>query len=199
VSFDASRSGHIARLVRHRLGPGFGDAVARPEGDLLRVPRLRVLELVRALRQDPDADLTLLVDVCGVDRGAKASGPRFEVHYELKSPWLPYRARLIVGVPEEEPTVLSLCEHYPNAAVYERELFEMYGIYPEGHPGLSPLLLYAGFAGHPLRRDYRLTKAQPVVALGDDSRPVIIDVTERTDATAPAPPAAATDGKAGGA
>jgi NADH-quinone oxidoreductase subunit C len=48
---------------------------------------------------------------------------------------------------------------------YERECHEMYGIAFAGHPNLKPLLLYDGFEGHPLRKDYEKGHAQPLVPM----------------------------------
>ncbi len=48
---------------------------------------------------------------------------------------------------------------------YERECHEMYGIVFAGHPHLEPLLLYDGFEGYPLRKDYDKGHAQPLVPL----------------------------------
>ena len=70
----------------------------------------------------------------------------------------------------------SLTSLYPAAEAVERELYEMLGVYPDGHPQVRPLLLYAGFAGNPLRKDYRATKQQPLVAMLDDGpAPLIVD------------------------
>jgi NADH-quinone oxidoreductase subunit C len=163
--------------VRNRIGAHVVEAgVGAVDGDRFTVARERLLELASFLQRDPDADLSLLVDVTGVDRGVDAN-PRFEVHVQLRSPRLGYRAHIVTRCTDEDPTVPSLTNLYPAAEALERELYEMFGIYPDGHPHLRPMLLYAGFAGFPLRTDYRAHKEQPLVALLDDDerKPVIVE------------------------
>lgn len=168
-----SEPGHLARLVRNRLGAAFPHG----EGDRFVVERERLLELVAFLRRDRDADLALLVDIAGVDRGEE-SQPRFEVCYQLRSPRLGYRAHIEVHLADHDAVVPSLTPYYRGAETLERELFEMFGIYPDGHPLLLPYLLYPGFVGHPLRKDYRAGKQQPLVPVLDEERqPVVIDAT----------------------
>jgi NADH-quinone oxidoreductase subunit C len=74
------------------------------------------------------------------------------------------RLRLKVRVDEADPTVPSLTGLYAAATFMERECHDMYGICFEGHPDLRPILLYEGFTGHPLRKDYPKQQAQPLVA-----------------------------------
>lgn len=53
-----------------------------------------------------------------------------------------------------EPSVPSLVKLYPGAELQEREIWDMFGIRFDGHPDLRRLLMWEGFAGHPLRKDY---------------------------------------------
>lgn len=54
----------------------------------------------------------------------------------------------------DNPTVASLTPLWRAAYYQEREIFDLFGIKFEGHPDLRRLLLWEGFTGHPLRRDY---------------------------------------------
>jgi NADH-quinone oxidoreductase subunit C len=57
----------------------------------------------------------------------------------------------------------SLTMLYGSAAFMERECHDMYGIVFRGNADLRPILLYEGFAGHPLRKDYPKQREQPLV------------------------------------
>ena len=71
--------------------------------------------------------------------------------------------RLKTRVAEADPTVDSLVALYGSAAFMERECHEMYGIGFRGNADLRPILLYEGFVGHPLRKDYPKHGEQPLV------------------------------------
>jgi NADH-quinone oxidoreductase subunit C len=161
---------HLAALVRARLG----HAIVTPAGDdVLAVERVHWLPLLGFLKADPDAELEVLADLFAIDH----EGPdnRYEVRALLRSPTLGYRAQLALSLPAHEPTLPTLTGLFASAWSLERELFEMHGIIADGHPALRPLYLYDGFVGHPLRRDYRAHKEQPLVPLLDDvAAPTIV-------------------------
>jgi NADH-quinone oxidoreductase subunit C len=69
----------------------------------------------------------------------------------------------VTRVPEADPTVDSLVPLYGSAAFMERECHDMYGIRFRGNADLRPILLYEGFVGHPLRKDYPKQQEQPLV------------------------------------
>ena len=66
-------------------------------------------------------------------------------------------------MPAERPVVPTLTGHYGSARYMEREVHDMYGIEFAGNADLRPILLYEGFVGHPLRKDYPIEREQPVV------------------------------------
>lgn len=103
----------------------------------------------------------LLLDVTAVDRIEQQ--PRFELVVHLYSPTLHQRVRLKAVVPEDDAVVPTLTTLYGSARFLEREAHEMFGIRFEGNADLRPILLYEGFVGHPLRKDYPMEREQPIV------------------------------------
>ena len=117
--------------------------------------RSRVIEVLRALRDRPEFDCNLLLDVCGVDYPENEQ--RFEVVYHLTSLEKGHRIRVRVAVDEEDPRVPTAYGIWKAADWFEREAFDMFGIRFDGHPDLRRLLTDYGFSGHPLRKDFPLT------------------------------------------
>jgi NADH-quinone oxidoreductase subunit C len=122
-----------------------------------------LLPAVRALRDAHAFDL--FVDVTAVDWPGDAL--RFEVVHHFYSTRHHQRVRLKTRVAEAAPMVDSLATLYGSAAYMERECHDMYGIGFRGNDDLRPILLYEGFEGHPLRKDYPKRREQPLVPYRD--------------------------------
>jgi NADH-quinone oxidoreductase subunit C len=121
-------------------------------------------EVHAALRDDPAADMQMLVDLTAVDFPRRL--PRFEVVCHLVSLRLGHRLRVKTRVGEsdgENAEVASLTPLWASANWAERECFDTMGIRFAGHPDLRRILLYPEFEGHPLRKDYPAELAQPLV------------------------------------
>jgi NADH-quinone oxidoreductase subunit C len=88
---------------------------------------------------------------------------RFTVVYHFYATVHKHRLRLVVPVDERAPEVDSLTSLWPAANWLEREVWDMFGIRFRGHPDLRRLLMYDGFEGHPLRKDYPVKKRQPLI------------------------------------
>ena len=119
----------------------------------------QLLPVARRLRDEFGFDLFL--DVTAVDW---PDAPlRFEVVWHFYSTTAHVRVRLKTRVSAQDCTVDSLTPLYGSAGYMERECHDMYGIVFRGNPDLRPILLYEGFVGHPLRKDYPKQKEQPLV------------------------------------
>src|SRR5205807_4897670 len=69
-------------------------------------------------------------------------------------------ARVTVTKEEHEPVVASITPIYAGANQQEREIWDLMGIRFKGHPKLERILLWEGFPGHPLRKDWRPLNAE---------------------------------------
>ena len=162
-------------------------------GDATVVLRRKfLLDVARFLKEDPALRMNVLIDITAVDystfgkRPAPAffassgvavgpsppdeapwSGPpdqsRFTVVYHFFSIAHKHRLRLVVPVDEADAEVDSLTSLWPGANWLEREVWDMFGIRFRGHPDLKRILMYEGFEGHPLRKDYPVKKRQPLI------------------------------------
>lgn len=121
---------------------------------IFNVRRDHLIPFMRFLRDDPSVDCKQLVDLCGVDFPGEVE--RFTVVYNLLSLRMNHRVRVKVTTDEQTP-VPSVCSVYSGAAWFEREAYDMYGIYFDGNTDLRRILTDYGFDGHPLRKDFPMT------------------------------------------
>ena len=145
-----------------------GGTVTTSHGmDVVTLTPDKLLAAVRRMKTELGFDLFL--DVTAVDWPERT--PRFDVVYHFYSTAHHVRVRVKTAVPESDPTVDSLVPLYGSAAFMERECHDMYGIVFRGNRDLRPILLYEGFVGHPLRKDYAKLHEQPLVPYRSASEP----------------------------
>ena len=121
---------------------------------VLFVRRESILRVMIFLKNDATCFVKVLVDVCGVDYPDRQQ--RFEVVYNLLSPKHNQRIRVKVATDEDAP-VPSVTSVFPSAGWFERECWDLYGVFFSEHPDLRRILTDYGFDGHPLRKDFPLT------------------------------------------
>ena len=107
-------------------------------------------ETIESLKKD---GYEMMVDLTAVDWYRKRE-PRFQVVVNLLSVSKNLRVIINVNVPDDDLKIPSICEIYPGANFYEREVFDMFGIEFENHPELTRILMPDDWAGSPLRKDY---------------------------------------------
>ncbi len=153
----AEREAALADLLS-LIEPVLGDhllAARIGRGELtITVPAAAIRRVLAFLRDDPNMLFKELVDLCGVDYPERER--RFEVVYHLLSLKNNQRIRVKVETDESTP-VPSVVELFSTAGWFEREAWDMYGIYFADHPDLRRILTDYGFEGHPLRTDVPLT------------------------------------------
>ena len=140
-------------------GVALGDAFAA-------VKRGSYFDVVKFLKEDPDCLMNHFIDLTCVDWPDRED--RFEVVLHLRSQTLNHRVRIKTGATALDPVVASVVPIFRGANWFEREAFDMYGVKFEGHPDLRRLLLWEGFEGHPLRKDYPKNRRQCPTAMLED-------------------------------
>ena len=123
-------------------------------GALNDIPQISVdkehtLEACRLMKADPRIAATLLLCLAGVDYSQY-----FQLVYVLHSLEPERTVVLRTDVPYSDVIVPSVTSVWRGADWYEREAHDLFGVDVDGHPDLSPLLLYEGFEGFPGRREF---------------------------------------------
>jgi NADH-quinone oxidoreductase subunit C len=146
------------RVLAKHLSATLPDALIKTEirnGELCCwIRREALIGVLRFLRDDPKCSFTVLCDICGVDYPDRPL--RFDVVYHLLSMQLNRRIRVKLETDEEQP-VQSTIGLFSSAGWWEREAWDLFGIYFADNPDLRRILTDYGFEGHPLRKDFPLT------------------------------------------
>jgi NADH-quinone oxidoreductase subunit C len=120
----------------------------------LNARRDGIIKVLTFLRDDTNCQFRQLLDVAGVDYLDREE--RFDVVYHLLSLKQNQRVRVKVTASESTP-VPSATPVFSSAGWWEREAWDLYGIFFADHPDLRRILTDYGFEGHPLRKDFPLT------------------------------------------
>jgi len=140
----------------------FGDAVRQEDlsSDMLtfKVDAARSHEVLRYLKEKASPQYLRLEDLTAIDESARRhrdDSSSFTMVYHLLCFDTASRLRLKVALPPDvRPATKSICDIWPSANWYEREVYDMFGIRFEGHPDLRRLIMPHDWEGHPLRKDH---------------------------------------------
>ena len=148
---DIRRDPLVAAAVA-RAGDAITDAKEFAGEITLSVARERIADVASAFKAD---GFNYLVDLSGIDYSKYPghAGPRFGVSYTLYSFRKNNRVRLKVAT-DEATAIPSVTAVWKTANWHERETFDMLGIVFDGHPNLERILMWDGFNGFPLRKDF---------------------------------------------
>ncbi|MFQ5860768.1 MAG: NADH-quinone oxidoreductase subunit C [Dehalococcoidia bacterium] len=136
----------LARRIHDQL-PG---AVEDVQGNAVWVSPDQVPQVCRWLAEAPGLEFNYLSSITGVDYIEY-----FEVVYHLTSLVQNHSAVLKTRVyGRDNPTIPSVTGIWRGANFQEREVWDLVGIRFAGHPNLKRIMLWEGFPGHPLRRDF---------------------------------------------
>ncbi|MDH3202836.1 MAG: NADH-quinone oxidoreductase subunit C [Myxococcales bacterium] len=155
----------MSQAVVDRLRAQFGERLLETShafgGHEIVVADKDWVEVAQFLKEDGELQMDHFIDLTAVDYPERPSA-RFDVLLLLRSSVNGGRIRVRTRVDEgqELGTVSGV---WPGANWAEREVWDMFGIGFSGHPDLRRILLYEEFIGHPLRKDYPIDRAQPLV------------------------------------
>lgn len=130
------------------------------------------------LKYHTAAEYTMVADITAVDYPTREA--RFEVVYNMLS--VRHNSRIRVKTYADEATpVPSITSLYDGANWYEREVYDLYGVFFVGHPDLRRIMTDYGFDGHPLRKDFPLT-GYTEIRYDEERKRIVVEPLELTQA-----------------
>lgn len=137
-----------------------------------------VIPVMSFLKYHTAAEYTMVADITAVDYPTRDN--RFEVVYNLLS--VRHNSRIRVKTYADEATpVPSICSLYDGANWYEREVYDLFGVFFVGHPDLRRIMTDYGFDGHPLRKDFPLT-GYTEIRYDEEKKRIVVEPLELTQA-----------------
>jgi len=133
-----------------------------------------IVPVLAFLKDHHNCQFTSLADIAGMDVPARPY--RFEIIYNLLS--LRYNSRIRIKTYTDELTPIdSSVDVFVGSNWYEREIWDMFGVYFANHPDLRRILTDYGFEGHPFRKDFPLS-GYVEVRYDDEAKRVVVEPVE---------------------
>lgn len=133
-----------------RLAQQFPGSIVGTDQDSILADSQSLLNLASYLKTEPGLEFDFLSSITAVDYC-----DYFEVVYHLTS--LKHNHSTVLKArchDRDNPVLPSLTSLWRGAELQEQEIFDLMGVKFEGHPNLKRIVLWEGFQGHPLRRDF---------------------------------------------
>ncbi len=114
------------------------------------------IETAKIIKNDPRLAFDFLIMLTAADYVLPMGNvqPRFDVIYHFYSFQHKHKLFVKVSLPRDNPLIPSVISLWPAADWQEREVYDMFGINFEGHPNCTRILMWDGFPGWPLRKDF---------------------------------------------
>ncbi|MDG2321417.1 MAG: NADH-quinone oxidoreductase subunit C [Rhodospirillaceae bacterium] len=151
---QASALSDLAEILGLSLADDIIEAAVIDGALTVAVQRPSITKVLKFLRDDTNCQFTQLVDLCAVDFPEREE--RFDIVYHLLSMNHNLRIRVKVTA-SEEAAVPTASKVFSCANWFEREVWDMYGVFFSDHPDLRRILTDYGFDGHAQRKDFPLT------------------------------------------
>ncbi|MCP5468758.1 MAG: NADH-quinone oxidoreductase subunit C [Deltaproteobacteria bacterium] len=146
-------------LLKEKFPNGILELGVDKGQNYVKVNLAQLHDVVKFCKEENSFNLNVLMDIVAVDYHTQEA--RFELIYIIYSIPLRHRLRLKVRVKDGE-SVPTCSDIYKSADWAEREIFDMFGIQFNKHPNLKRILMFEGFEGHPLRKDYPTKRRQKI-------------------------------------
>ena len=154
----------LGETVRQKFPNAVVSTVDQQGDPLVYLKRESAADVLKALKSDAEFSFDVLMDLFVVDYlHWEEKAERFEIVYNLYSTAKRQRLFVKVSVGEKDASLDSVSSVWPAANWFEREAWDMFGVSFNGHPDLRRILMYDGFEGHALRKDYPYNKRQPLI------------------------------------
>ncbi len=153
------------KKLAEEISNHISDSVVSSDDNSVYISREKIYEVLKFLKETSGFSFDLLSSITAVDYI-----DHFEVVYQLKSLITLSKATIKVKLGfgrEDQPEIDSAYNLWKGADFQEREVFDLMGIHFVNHPNLKRILLWDGFPGHPLRKDF-VTNSQSIVDDGQD-------------------------------
>jgi len=137
--------------LKKRLEIAIPDSIIETGDDYLLVNTTLLADICQLLKEDKELDLDYLSNLTATDYKEY-----YEVIYRLVSLGKNHSITLKARLNKKKLTIPSVFHIWRGADLQEREVYDLMGITFSSHPNLKRILLWEGFEGHPLRKDYSL-------------------------------------------
>jgi NADH-quinone oxidoreductase subunit C len=161
-------------LIAQRVRDDFGDEAVvgtsyyRDQATLEVAPP-RVHDVLAFFKTHPDEPFEFLSSLHGCDY--LPDEPRLGVHYELLNMHRVDRLRVKTRVGVDEARVPTVVDLWPGANFQEREVYDMFGVFFEGHPDMRRILMPEDYEGYPQRRDFPIGGEPVIFTFNQDQMP----------------------------
>ena len=166
----------LEKIINSELNTKINSSYINHEELRLTIDPEDISEVVLFLKNNPNTKFRQLIDITAVDYPNKKD--RFLIIYQFLSVTNNQRVRVLGSISAND-VIPSMSKLYFSALWAERELWDMFGIYVDGHPDLRRILTDYGFQGHPLRKDFPLTGFDEV-SYETESRRVVYNKVKLT-------------------
>ncbi len=139
----------ILDVIAEALGDRKVETGAVSDRPRITVESSEIADICRTLKIHPRTSFRTLLCIAAVDYKEY-----IQMVYLLHSSKEEQTLAVKTDLPYENPSLPTLTEIWRAADWYEREAHDLFGVEFEGHPDLSPLLLYEGFEGHPGLKEF---------------------------------------------